>query len=356
MGWDTRSRRHSTRPKFEITGVPDALMAEFSKRSAQVEEAKDELVAAFVSGHGRQPTNVEVLRMRQRATLATRPDKAHRSLAEMTADWRHRAGEYVGDTADQVSWMTGLKDRNDLPLLRADDLDGGILGDAAEATVAAVAERRSTYGRHNLLAEAARLLDGVRFASPDDRVAVAERIVELTTERSVLLTPASPHHTPRATSGRTVPPGSIRHAINGSPPNCCSMPKHDSWLQADAPTGRPYRSTSSLRWSSCPCREDPTDSRSTRRSPWKRSQPRVVDVLVGPAGTGKSTTMAGLRAAWEAHYGAGTVVGQRFSCPGVGPGISPPFAVLPAVVNRRYQRIGWIPSPQGAKDPIGARR
>src|SRR6185436_1222942 len=36
---------------------------------------------------------------------------------------------------------------------------------------------------------------------------------------------------------------------------------------------------------------------------------RVVDVLVGPAGTGKSTTMGGLRAVWERQFGAGTVVG-----------------------------------------------
>lgn len=36
---------------------------------------------------------------------------------------------------------------------------------------------------------------------------------------------------------------------------------------------------------------------------------RVLDVLVGPAGTGKSTAMAGVRAAWEATYGPGSVVG-----------------------------------------------
>jgi hypothetical protein len=36
---------------------------------------------------------------------------------------------------------------------------------------------------------------------------------------------------------------------------------------------------------------------------------RVLDVLVGPAGSGKSTTMAGLRAAWEAEHGPGSVIG-----------------------------------------------
>jgi ATP-dependent exoDNAse (exonuclease V) alpha subunit len=36
---------------------------------------------------------------------------------------------------------------------------------------------------------------------------------------------------------------------------------------------------------------------------------KVLDVLVGPAGTGKSTTMAGLRAAWETEHGPGSVIG-----------------------------------------------
>jgi ATP-dependent exoDNAse (exonuclease V) alpha subunit len=36
---------------------------------------------------------------------------------------------------------------------------------------------------------------------------------------------------------------------------------------------------------------------------------RVLDVLVGPGGTGKSTTMAGLRAAWETEHGPGSVIG-----------------------------------------------
>jgi ATP-dependent exoDNAse (exonuclease V) alpha subunit len=36
---------------------------------------------------------------------------------------------------------------------------------------------------------------------------------------------------------------------------------------------------------------------------------RVLDVLVGPGGTGKSTTMAGLRAVWETEHGSGSVIG-----------------------------------------------
>jgi hypothetical protein len=36
---------------------------------------------------------------------------------------------------------------------------------------------------------------------------------------------------------------------------------------------------------------------------------RVLDVLVGAAGTGKSTIMAGVRQVWESHYGQGSVIG-----------------------------------------------
>jgi ATP-dependent exoDNAse (exonuclease V) alpha subunit len=36
---------------------------------------------------------------------------------------------------------------------------------------------------------------------------------------------------------------------------------------------------------------------------------RALDVLVGPAGTGKTSTMAGLRAAWEEEHGPGSVIG-----------------------------------------------
>jgi ATP-dependent exoDNAse (exonuclease V) alpha subunit len=40
---------------------------------------------------------------------------------------------------------------------------------------------------------------------------------------------------------------------------------------------------------------------------------RVIDVLVGPAGAGKTTAMHALRRAWEAAHGAGSVVGLALS-------------------------------------------
>ena len=95
-GWDGRTRRHSDQLRCEVTGVAEALMAEFSQRSVAIEERKNALVAEFATARGRQPTSTEVLDLRRRATLETRPAKEHRSLAEMTGRWRQRAERYVG--------------------------------------------------------------------------------------------------------------------------------------------------------------------------------------------------------------------------------------------------------------------
>ncbi len=58
-----------------------------------------------------------------------------------------------------------------------------------------------------------------------------------------------------------------------------------------------------------PGRNHPTVDRSGVAVEQIATSGRTLDVLVGPAGTGKSTTMAGLRAAWEAEHGAGSVLG-----------------------------------------------
>ena len=87
-GWDERSRRHSEEARLEVAGVPETLMAEFSQRAAAIEERKEALIPAFVAAHGRQPTTVEIIKLRQQATLETRPPKEHRTLGAMTEPWR----------------------------------------------------------------------------------------------------------------------------------------------------------------------------------------------------------------------------------------------------------------------------
>ena len=193
-GWDGRARRHSDRLRFEVIGVSEALMAEFSQRAKAIEARKDALIAEFVNARGRHPTSTELLDLRRRATLETRPDKTYRSLAEMTVDWRRRAKPYVGDQPE--SWVATLAGCNDLPLLRSGDLADEILADVARVAASKVADTRATFSRANVAAEVHRQLHGVRFATPAERIAVAERTVEIALGQSLLVTPPVLHHTP----------------------------------------------------------------------------------------------------------------------------------------------------------------
>jgi conjugative relaxase-like TrwC/TraI family protein len=308
-GWEGRSRRHSERLRFEVDGVADALMAEFSQRSVAIEGRKNVLVAEFAAARGRQPTSTEVLDLRQRATLETRPVKEHRSLAAMTGGWRRQAEPYVG--SDQASWVAGLADRNDLPLLRAGDLADEILADAAGVAVQRVAERRATFSRGNLLAEVHRQLHGVRFASPTERIAVGERTTDMAAAQSLPISAPELHSTPEHLRRAD---GTSRFRAKGHEIYTTAILLQaegrllDAGRQADGPAvSIGIVATTSA--ANLPGRDHPLNLDQALAVEQIATSGRALDVLVGPAGTGKSTTMAGLRAVWEAEHGAGSVLG-----------------------------------------------
>jgi conjugative relaxase-like TrwC/TraI family protein len=308
-GWDGRTRRHSNQLRWEVTGVSEVLMAEFSQRSTVIEERKTEFVSEFALVYGRQPTTVEVLDLRRRATLETRPAKEHHSLADMSGSWRRRAKSYIGD--DQVSWVAGLADRNDLPLLHAGDLADGILADAAGVAVQRVAERRPTFSRANILAEVHRQFHGVRFASPDERITIAERTADLALDQSLLISAPELHHTPERLRRAD---GTSRFRAKGH-----EVYTTTTLLEAEA------RLLDASRQADCPVVATGTVAAVTEANLPGRghglsldqalaiqqiaNSGRRLDILVGPAGAGKSTTMAGLRAVWEAEHGTASVLG-----------------------------------------------
>jgi conjugative relaxase-like TrwC/TraI family protein len=308
-GWDGRSRRHSERLRWEVTGVSEALMAEFSQRSVAIEERKTALLGEFVAAFGRQPTTAQVLELRRRATLETRPAKEHHSLAKMTGGWRRRAQPYVGD--ESISWVGELANRNDLPLLRAGDLGDGILSDAAGVAVEQVAERRATFSRANVLAEVHRQLHGVRFASPDERIAVAERTAELALGQALLISAPELHHTPEALRRAD---GTSRFRAKGHEVYTTTtlLEAEARLLDAGRQFGAPAvtaRTVAIVTRANLPRRDHTLSPDQIRAIEQIATSGRRLDVLIGPAGTGKSTTMAGLRGAWEAEHGAGSVLG-----------------------------------------------
>jgi conjugative relaxase-like TrwC/TraI family protein len=311
LGWgfDPRQRTYRDQPKYDVTGVSEALTREFSQRSKQIEEDKNARIDAFIAEHGYRPSIRQIVRMRQSATLATRDDKEHHSLAEQTDQWRERACGYVGQ--DTVAWVESLAGRNDLPRLRNDDLSDPILRDAASVALQRVAERRPTFTRANILAEIHRLLHGVRFASPDDRIAVAERAADIAEALALPLTAPGLHHTPsrfRRADGTSKFRGKNATVFTTK----ALLDAEARLLDAGRATTGPTvdRATvAAVAEANLPGKEYALSTDQAVAVESIATSGRVLDVLVGPAGTGKSSSMAGLRAMWESQHGPGSVIG-----------------------------------------------
>jgi len=307
IGWEPTTRRLSLAPKFEITGVPAALREEFSQRSKDIEATSMALADRYADEHGRRPSARELLKLRQQATLMTRPPKQHHSLTDLTGRWRAQARTIL--PSDPVAWVETLKHRNDLPLLRATDLDDAILRDAGRIAVHTVNEKRATFSRSNILAEALRQLHGVRFATPHDRVQVADRTTTLALDTALLISPPELVHTPQHLLR---PDGTSRFRPVGH-----ELYTTSDLLDAEARLLDAGRSIDGPRAAEHPVDAHPLPLPSLATLSADQGQAvekiatsgRVIDVLVGPAGTGKSTTMSGLRIRWESTFGPGSVIG-----------------------------------------------
>ncbi|GAA4194604.1 hypothetical protein GCM10022288_30300 [Gryllotalpicola kribbensis] len=306
--WEAREQGRDRNPAWAITGVPQTLVAEFSTRARHIDAETDRLIENFVSEHGRRPSPATIMKLRAQATLSTRPEKEIRSLADLTASWRERAGQVLG--SDATGWARGVT-RNEAPLLlRADDIPLVVIASLGREVVAAVGEKRSTWHRWNLTAEAARQTMGYRFASTEDREAIVGLIVDAAEAASLRLTP------PELASS----PAAFRRLDGTS----VFRPKHSALFSSEELLGAEDRLLERARTTTAPTVPLTTVERVTKRPDSKGRMlgddqaaalakialsGRMVDVLVGPAGAGKTTAMSALRRAWEHEHGRGSVIG-----------------------------------------------
>ena len=304
------ARGKNRNPGFEIAGVPDDLITEFSSRSADIEPATDQLIADYRQKHGRSPSPGTVNRLREQATLETRPPKSIESLADLSAQWRERAERILG--RDPGEWARDL-------IARATDEPGQaftaavVPHEAVEKTAAVVlrvvGDKRATWKHWHLWAEAERQTMHWRLTTHQDRVDVVARIVAQAEGGSVLLTP--PELAP--------PPGFLLRADGTS----TLRPKHSQVFTSQAVLNAETRLLDAMTQRTAPgvtrdqfrdvlaegVRQGVLDAPQADAVTAVAASGRRLDLLVGPAGTGKTTTLRVLRVMWEQQHGPDSVVG-----------------------------------------------
>lgn len=306
IGWDQRDRGERRTKAWEITGVPENLISEFSSRSRDVDVRTDELIAQYEARHGRRPSPETINKLRSQATLETRPEKQIRSLADLTTEWHHRAGPYVGDT---TGWAHDVITSGLGHVFRADDVPTDLVDKLGARAVDVVSQKRATWTYWNLWAESTRQTMGVRLASHEERELLVARVVAAAQARSLPLTPPELAPTPgmllRADGSSALRP---RHHVVYS--NSRIMAAETRLLTRSQDTTGPMAGRGGLRVAvRARYRGHHLTAEQAAALVSIATSGRVLDVLVGPAGTGKTTAMSALLTAWHHEHGAGSVVG-----------------------------------------------
>ena len=309
VGWEPRERGTGRSTAWEITGVSQGLMDEFSSRTRDIEQVKDRLIADYVEKHGRQPSPKLLWQFRQQATLETRPPKQQHSLSELTAQWRDRATRVLGE--DAPTWAAALLAGSTAdPLLRADDIPLDDFDAVAAVVVERVGDRRATWKRWNLHAEAVRQTMGLRFATAQDRDAITQQIVDAAEQASLRLTPPELASSP--------PVFQQPDGVSVFRPKASTVYSSERVLAAEdrlvAAAEHRMAPTVPLAWIEQAARTKNKDGYSLSADQEQAIAKigisgRTLDVLVGPAGTGKTTTMRALHHAWERRHGHESVIG-----------------------------------------------
>lgn len=302
-----RGAKRGKRPIREIDGIPAELLEKYSSRSAAIDHRVGELAKQFQTEHGREPTTVEMLALTQQATLQTRQAKHEpRSLAEQRHTWRVQAVEVLGSQRALSNMVAAITNHSPPPQINVTDT---WVHQQAARVIDTVSGHRATWTINHVRAEAQRQL---RYADHPGGPELVDRIVaDALGEHSLILTS-------RADTDKNEP-AALRRADGAS-----VYTRHDSTLYSSEAIMAAER-----RILAAAARTDGRvvdadsiglallEAHANTGLPLNDGQAALVrematsgarvQLALAPAGTGKTTAMAALAAAWRGS--GGTVIG-----------------------------------------------
>ena len=273
--------------------MPDTLIAEFSTRTAEVTRRIDEKLDRFVEHMEREPTRRERWRLEREAVVDSRPAK-HKGTdaAQLHETWRDQSRalgleptDVIAGAVDRTAWAWGVnQDFDDLTV---------------EWAMGELAEKQSSWRPAELVRE-------VAAALPIDTVETAEKVVDWVRE---LATAAIEYCVDLS---KPIPPGALLR-LDGRPVTESAMDRalttqaildQEADLIGWADRRLAARGTASA-FGTDPAADHLTPAQAEAAA--EVSGHAGVVLVVGPAGTGKTTALAPavdhLRAEGRAVFG-----------------------------------------------------
>ncbi len=263
----------------EIIGIHPDVLAEFSQRTADIDQRIDAKLGRFVDDLGREPTQRERWQLKREAVVDSRPAKPHSHIAcELHNEWRQRSGALgvepetlITDATDRIVRPTGI-DRRQMAIM-------------IERALESLAERQSTWRPAELVRElAAQVPTGVTVRAQEVTRFLQRLADHVTATHCVDLSPLAPDSVPSRRDGRPITEAAVDRVLT-------TQAILDQEEQIIEWADRKPRIPDAANHLAC------RDLDTTGLSPGQANACRAVagltplELIVGPAGSGKTTAL-----------------------------------------------------------------
>ncbi len=296
------------RPVRELVGVDPMLNARWSQRRASIEHRQADLTAAFQREHQRPPTAVEARALAQQANLETRQAKHEpRSLAEQRAAWRAEADEVLGPRG--VSTMlaaTLTAGRRHTP----PRVNRTWIRTQAAQIITTLEASRSNWQEWHVRAEALRIVRSADLPREKVANAVARLTHAALTRHSVALEPPSEAGISEPAALRRVDGASVYSVAGATWHTSRRILAAERRLLEASERFDGHRAPElavGVALVEAAANQTPLNLGQIALVRSMATSGARLQLAIAPAGSGKTTAMSALAAAWR--NGAGTVIG-----------------------------------------------
>lgn len=177
-GLQFEPRMQNGKPIHEIVGISDETIRAFSSRRGDISAELDRVKAKFVADNGYEPSEKQLIKLAQQATLATRPAKSEaRSLEDLHTEWvaaAHALSEHGVHVPVDHQLAESLKnastqyEQNTLQSVRQEAYSTPLEAHT-DAVLSRLEEARSTWRRTHINAETSRYVRELGLNETQDK-------------------------------------------------------------------------------------------------------------------------------------------------------------------------------------------
>ena len=177
-GLQFEPRMQNGKPIHEIVGISDETIRAFSSRRGDISAELDKVKAKFVADNGYDPSEKQLIKLAQQATLATRPAKSEaRSLEDLHTEWvaaAHALSEHGvhvpvdHQLAESLKNASAQYEQNTLQAVRQEAYSTPLEAHT-DAVLSRLEEARSTWRRTHINAETTRYVRELGLNETQDK-------------------------------------------------------------------------------------------------------------------------------------------------------------------------------------------